>query len=103
MGRRAIEPDQHDARRSSSAALGRSCTGAVVSSPIARARDTAAPLAAALTVDLETDACLGELYKGPLQGLAESEVARRWPLEWSVWRTAPETLDLDPVEKVLTS
>jgi broad specificity phosphatase PhoE len=22
-------------------------------------------------------------------------VARRWPLEWSVWRTAPETLDLD--------
>ena len=67
----------------------------VVSSPLARARDTAGPLAAALTVDLETDARLGELYQGPWQGLAESEVARRWPLEWSMWRTAPETLDLD--------
>jgi broad specificity phosphatase PhoE len=33
--------------------------------------------------------------RGPWQGLAESEVTRRWPLEWSVWHTAPETLDLD--------
>jgi broad specificity phosphatase PhoE len=67
----------------------------IVSSPLARARDTAAPLAAALTVALETDARLGELHQGPWEGLAESDVARRWPLEWSVWRTAPETLDLD--------
>jgi len=67
----------------------------VVSSPIARARDTAAPLAAALTVTLENDPRLGELHQGPWQGLAETEVARRWPLEWSMWRTAPQTLDLD--------
>jgi broad specificity phosphatase PhoE len=43
-------------------------------------------LAAALSVDLETDVRLGELHQGPWQGLVEPEVARRWPLEWSVWR-----------------
>jgi len=37
----------------------------------------------------------GELCQGPWQGLAESEVALRWPLEWSACRTAPQTLDLD--------
>jgi glucosyl-3-phosphoglycerate phosphatase len=92
----SIEPDQHDAVDAVAARLAAAPTPVrVVSSPLARARDTAAPLAAALSVDLETDARLGELYQGPWQGLAESEVARRWPLEWSVWRTAPETLDLD--------
>src|SRR4029453_10390710 len=92
----SIEPEQRDAVDAVVARL----TAApapmrVVSSPLARARETAAPLAAALSVDLETDVRLGELHQGPWQGLAESEVARRWPLEWSVWRTAPETLDLD--------
>ena len=92
----SIEPDQHDAADAVAVRLAAAPAPVrVVSSPLARARDTAAPLAAALTVDLETDARLGELYQGPWQGLAESEVARRWPLEWSVWRTAPETLDLD--------
>jgi broad specificity phosphatase PhoE len=92
----SIEPDQHDAADAVAARLAAAPAPVrVVSSPLARARDTAAPLAAALSVDLETDARLGELYQGSWQGLAESEVARRWPLEWSVWRTAPETLDLD--------
>jgi glucosyl-3-phosphoglycerate phosphatase len=92
----SIEPDQHDAAVAVAARLAAAPAPVrVVSSPLARARDTAAPLAAALTVDLETDARLGELYQGPWEGLAESEVARRWPLEWSVWRSAPETLDLD--------
>jgi hypothetical protein len=40
----------------------------VVSSPLAQARETAAPLAAALSVDLETDArsvsCIGVLGRG---------------------------------------
>jgi broad specificity phosphatase PhoE len=92
----SIEFDQHNRADAVAARLAAAPAPVrVVSSPLARARDTAAPLAAALTVDLETDVRLGELYQGPWQGLAESEVARRWPLEWSVWRTAPETLDLD--------
>ena len=92
----SIESDQHDAADAVAARLTAAPAPVqVVSSPIARARDTAAPLAAALSVDLETDARLGELYQGPWQGLTESEVARRWPIEWSVWRRAPERLDLD--------
>jgi broad specificity phosphatase PhoE len=76
----SIEPDQHDAADAVAARLAAAPAPVrVVSSPLARARDTAAPLAAALSVDLETDARLGELYQGPWQGLAESEVARRWP------------------------
>jgi hypothetical protein len=46
-------------------------------------------------VDLETDVRLGELHQGPWQGLVEPEVARRWPLEWSVWCAAPERLELN--------
>jgi broad specificity phosphatase PhoE len=92
----SIEPEQRDAVD----AVAERLTAApapvgVVSSPLARARETAAPLAAALSVDLETDARLGELHQGPWQGLAEPEVARRWPLEWSVWRAASETLELN--------
>jgi broad specificity phosphatase PhoE len=95
----SIELDQHDAADALAERLAAAPAPVrLVSSPLARARDTAAPLAAALTVDLETDARLGELYQGPWQGLAESDVAQRWPLEWSVWRTAPETLDLDERE-----
>jgi broad specificity phosphatase PhoE len=98
----SIEPDQHGAAEAVAARLAAAPAPVrVVSSPLARARDTAAHLAAALTVDLEADARLGELHQGPWQGLAESEVARRWPLEWSVWRTAPETLDLDGRETLV--
>ena len=73
----SIEPDQHDVADAVAARLAASAAPVrIVSSPLARARDTAAPLAGVLTVDLETDARLGELYQGPWQGLAESEVAR---------------------------
>jgi broad specificity phosphatase PhoE len=91
----SIEPGEHDADAIAARLAAAPAPVRVVSSPLARARDTAAPLAAALTVDLETDARLGELDQGPWQGLTETEVARRWPIEWSVWRRAPERLDLD--------
>ena len=53
----SIEPDQHDAADAVAARLAAAPAPVrVVSSPLARARDTAAPLAAALSVDLETDA-----------------------------------------------
>jgi broad specificity phosphatase PhoE len=92
----SVEPDQQDAVDAVVARLAAARAPVrVVSSPLARARDTAASLAAALTVELETDARLGELDQGPWQGLTESEVARRWPIEWSVWRMTPEKLDLD--------
>jgi phosphoserine phosphatase len=91
----SIEPEQRDAVDAVAARLTAAPAPVrVVSSPLAGARETAAPLAAALSVDLETDVRLGELRQGPWQGLVEPEVARSWPLEWSVWRTAPERLEL---------
>src|SRR5919107_4854620 len=71
----SIDPDQHDAAYAVAARLTAAPAPVrVVSSPLARARDTAAPLAAALSVDLETDARLGELYQGPWQGDRKSVV-----------------------------
>jgi hypothetical protein len=65
----SIEPDQNDAADAVAARLAASAARVlVVSSPLARARDTAAPLAAALSVDLATDGRLGELHQGPLAG-----------------------------------
>jgi broad specificity phosphatase PhoE len=74
----SIEPEQRDAVDAVAARLTTARAPVrVVSSPLSRARETAAPFAAALSVDLETDVRLGELHQGPWQGLVEPEVARR--------------------------
>ena len=65
----SIEPGQHYAAVAVAARLAAAAVPVrVVSSPLARACDSAAPLVAALSVDLETDARLGELYQGSLGG-----------------------------------
>lgn len=67
----------------------------LLSSPLARAVQTAEPLARRLGRDPVLDDRYGELHVGPWQGFAEDEVARRWPDEWKVWRTAPHLLDME--------
>jgi len=67
----------------------------IVSSPLARAVETAGPLAARLGVEPVLDARFGELRVGPWQGWTESEIAERWPDAWRIWRTTPHTLELD--------
>lgn len=66
----------------------------LVSSPLARAVQTAEPLAARLGRAPVLDERFGELHVGPWQGWTEDEIAQRWPVEWNVWRTAPHTLEL---------
>lgn len=73
----------------------------LLSSPLPRARDTAAPLAAALEVPIALDDRLGELHQGPWEGLTETDVERRWPDEWRTWRTTPETLELEGRETLV--
>jgi probable phosphoglycerate mutase len=52
---------------------------AVYSSDLQRARDTAAPLAAAAGLVVQTDAALRERCFGHLEGLTHAEVERDWP------------------------
>jgi probable phosphoglycerate mutase len=65
--------------------------GLVVSSPLARALETARPLAAATGAVLESDDRLIELAYGDWEGLTQAEVKPRWPEELRRWKRAPET------------
>ena len=57
----------------------------VVSSPLTRARQTAALAAAALGVDVEVEDDLRETDFGDWEGHTFSEVGRRWPRELQEW------------------
>src|SRR3954467_1810093 len=67
----------------------------LVSSPLARAVQTAAPLAALLGHQPILDERFGELRVGPWEGFAEGEIAARWPEHWQRWRGEPEALGLE--------
>jgi broad specificity phosphatase PhoE len=71
-------------------ALGPLHVAAVYASPLARARESAAPIAAAqgLTVTLESD--FREMCFGDWEGLTRDEVERRFPDDYKLWLTAPE-------------
>src|SRR3954452_16025558 len=66
----------------------------LVSSPLARAVQTAAPLAALLGRQPILDDRFGELRVGPWEGLTEDEIAERWPEHWQRWRSEPHALQL---------
>jgi broad specificity phosphatase PhoE len=71
-------------------ALGPVHVAAVYASPLVRARESAAPIAAAqgLAVTFESD--FREMCFGDWEGLTRDEVERRFPDDYKVWLTAPE-------------
>ncbi|MFP5371028.1 MAG: bifunctional RNase H/acid phosphatase, partial [Actinomycetes bacterium] len=58
---------------------------AVVSSPLRRARQTAAAVAAALGVDVEVEDGLRETDFGDWEGYTFAEVRQKWPAELDAW------------------
>src|SRR3954453_16795194 len=72
----------------------------LVSSPLARAVQTAAPLAARLGRQPVLDERFGELRVGPWEGYAEDEIAERWPQQWQRWRSEPHALELEGRERL---
>jgi probable phosphoglycerate mutase len=70
------------------ATLGAQPIEALYSSPLARAYQTAEPLARALGVAVTTDARLKEIDVGIFQDLLHSEIADRYPLETAAWRAS---------------
>ena len=63
---------------------------AVVTSDLVRARDTAAPLAAAVGVPVVLDVRLRELDLGTWQGLTSEEARQLFPDEHAAWRTGQD-------------
>jgi broad specificity phosphatase PhoE/ribonuclease HI len=62
-----------------------SAATAVVSSPLTRARQTAAAVASALGVDVEVEDGLRETDFGDWEGYTFAEVRGRWPREMEAW------------------
>ena len=62
---------------------------AVYSSPLARAWDTAAPLAAAAGVSVEIDERLVDMGFGEWEGQPQADVQARWPDFYQTWRSRP--------------
>lgn len=68
--------------------------GAVWTSRIARARETATILSNALEIPLRDEGRLDEMLLGPWEGLTEDEIALRHPREFQLWNTRPDLLKL---------
>jgi broad specificity phosphatase PhoE len=67
----------------------------LVSSPLARAVQTAAPLAALLGRQPIVDDRFGELRVGALGGLYGGRDRRAWPEHWRRWRSEPHVLEVE--------
>jgi broad specificity phosphatase PhoE len=63
---------------------------AVYASPLARARESAAAIAAARGIDVTIEPDFREMSFGDWEGLTREEVERRFPADYAAWRTAPE-------------
>ena len=63
---------------------------AVVSSPLQRAAQTAAAVAAALDVEVITDDGFAETDFGEWEGLTFAEIRKRWPDQMAAWLADPD-------------
>jgi glucosyl-3-phosphoglycerate phosphatase len=89
-GKAVSGPKRHSARfrrrtagRTSRPAAGR--PDAIFSSDLARARGTAAPLARLTGLPVVPDKDLRERYGGKWEGLSDTEIRARYPLEHAQW------------------
>jgi len=67
-------------------ALAHESIDAIVSSDLSRALDTAAPLAQALSLRVQSERGLRERSFGLFQGFTYADIARHWPEEAARWR-----------------
>ena len=70
--------------------LGSLAPAAVYASPLERARESAATIAAARGLPVTLEADFREMSFGDWEGLTRDEVERRFPDDHELWRTAPE-------------
>jgi broad specificity phosphatase PhoE len=86
-------PLSPEGRRQCSAlaqALGPLHAAAIYASPLVRARESAAPIAAHQGIEVTLESDFREMCFGDWEGLTRDEVERRFPEDYTVWLTAPE-------------
>ena len=67
----------------------------ILTSEVARARESALILGEALGVSVVADRRLNEMDLGPWEGLTEDEVEDRYPDEYQMWLTRPDLVQLE--------
>jgi probable phosphoglycerate mutase len=72
--------------------------GRIVSSPLARARQTAGPISFATGVAVETMEEFTDINFGIWEGLRLREVEERYPADFTLWKTSPEKLRIETGE-----
>jgi broad specificity phosphatase PhoE len=86
----ALSPEGHQQCAALAQALGPLAVAAVYASPLRRARESAAPIAAAQGLEVTFEADFREMTFGDWEGLTRDDVERRFPEDYAVWCTAPE-------------
>ncbi|MCZ9341413.1 histidine phosphatase family protein, partial [Streptomyces sp. TRM76130] len=81
---------REQAERAAAALARRGTVQAVVTSPLARTRQTAAIVAARLGLDVSVEEGLRETDFGAWEGLTFAEVRERWPDDLNAWLTSPD-------------
>jgi broad specificity phosphatase PhoE len=71
-------------------ALGPLQVAVIYASPLTRARESAAPIAAAQGIEVTLESDFREMCFGDWEGLTRDEVERRFPDDYKLWRTEPE-------------
>ena len=66
----------------------------IISSPLARAGQTATVVAAANNLKVSFDPAFNEMIFGPWEGLSEARVKQQYPLEWTLWKSQSQSQEL---------
>ncbi|HEY3587199.1 MAG TPA: histidine phosphatase family protein, partial [Myxococcaceae bacterium] len=69
--------------------LARRSYEALYASDLARAIETAAPIASAIGLPIQPDTQLREIFLGEWEGLRADEISSRYPSEWAAWSAEP--------------
>jgi broad specificity phosphatase PhoE len=85
------------------ALLAGSGVDAIVSSPLSRARDTAAAIAAATGLEVRVDDRLIEVDYGPFEGLDRAEARERFGDAFAAWREDPFGAPVPGMESLETA
>ena len=67
----------------------------IVSSPLARARQTAEAISNIISIAIETMEELTDFNFGIWEGLPLREVEKRFPADFAIWKTSPEKLRIE--------
>ena len=98
------EVDLNDRGRRQAEEIGQALTGEdlgfLMTSPLGRARETAAIVAGKLGIEPAVDEAFNNIDLGSWQGVPKQDIKRDYPELWRVWTTAPEDLRIPGGETV---